>query len=67
MGCSENTNGDLATVGDEDFLELHNGRIGPQTVVDRVPVLVLVVIDELRLVDSLLGLLGLGENGRHGV
>ena len=36
MGGSEDPNGDLASVGDEDLLELHDRGVGPQSLMDRV-------------------------------
>ena len=65
MGCSEDTNRNLTTIGDQDLLELHDGRIGPQTVVDGVPVMsMVVVINELGLINGLLRLI-VWYNGSH--
>lgn len=38
VGGAEDANGDLAAVGDEQLLELHNGAIGAQALVYRVGV-----------------------------
>ena len=40
MGRSENSDWDLASVGDEDFLQLHNAAVGAKTVVHRIAVMV---------------------------
>ena len=36
VGGTENTDGDFASVGNEDLVELHDGRVGSESVVDRV-------------------------------
>ena len=36
VGCTEDADRDFTTVGDEDFVELHDGRVGSEPVVDRV-------------------------------
>ena len=67
MCSTEDPNGDFTTVGYEDLLELHDGGIGPQTTVDRVLELLMVLLDELCIVDSLLGLTTECQIGGHDI
>lgn len=56
VGCAEDADGDLASVGDHELLELHDGAVGSQPVVHRVAV---------RVVLAMLVVKGRVVNGRR--
>lgn len=67
MRSTENPNGDFSTVGNQNFLQLHDGAACPQPVVDRVPVFMVLMLLIKLVVEDGLRLAGRSVNGEiHG-